>query len=214
MKSHPLKSVLLLLAFTATTQSVARGATVFGFESGLSNGQTSFSGGGLDVSLGSPLIVTEFPTFGSGGGNWFLDSGFGTPVTGYAGKISVSTSGVAGFRLLSMDLWTSNNAGANYAAGSVSLKGILAGGGSVTSVVNVNPTGNAGQDWDTTNDLSAFTGLVFTSVEITLGAGIDYVAIDNLGMEAVAAVPEPSAAWLSLIALGGLLRRRRPDRAH
>lgn len=212
MKTHTSKSILLFIALSAMPLSMASGATVFNFESGFTAGQTSFNGGGLAVSLGGPLVVTEFPTFGSSGGDWFVDSGFGTPVSGNAGNISVSTAGIAGFKLLSMDLWTSNNAGSNFAAGNVTLKGMLAGGGSVSAIVSVNPTGNSGEDWDITNDLSVFSGLVLTSVEFSLGAGIDYLAIDNLGMEAVTTVPEPGSLLLTALPLGAWFLRRRVNR--
>lgn len=79
----------------------------------------------------------------------------------------------------------------------------------MSGVVDVTPSGNGGLDWDTTNDLSVFSGLVITSLEISLGMGINYVAIDNLNMESVATVPEPTSFLLTMLAFGGCFLRRR-----
>jgi hypothetical protein len=212
MKIHHCKTtltLLTLLTLLAASLSSLRGATVFTFESGFSSGQTSFTQGDLTVSLGSPLLVTEFSTFGSGEGDWFIDSGFGAPVSGSVGSISVSTTAISGFELLGMDFWTSNDGGGTYASGNVTLTGLLASGGSVTSVIAVTPAGNGGLDWDTSIDLSVFSGKTLTSVEISLGAGINYLAIDNLAMQSVAAVPEPVTALLGGVGMCALLRRRR-----
>ncbi len=208
-----MKTALSLIAFLSLPLAAVRGATVFTFESGFTAGQTTFTQGDLTVFLGGQLMVTEFPTFGSGEGDWFIDTGYGMPVSGDAGSISVTTTAIAGFRLLGMDLWTSNDGGNNYAAGNVTLTGLLANGGSVSTVVAVTPTGDGGSDWDTTIDLSVFAGKTLTSLEISLGPEINNIGIDNLSMESVAAVPEPSG-HLALLALGstGLLTRRRLKR--
>lgn len=209
-----MKTTLSLIAFLTLPLAAVRGATVFTFESGFTAGQTSFTQGDLTVSLGGQLVVTEFPTYGSGEGDWFIDSGFGMPVSGNAGSISVTTTAISGFRLLGMDLWTSNDGGDTYTAGNVTLTGWFADGGSVSTVLAVTPTGNGGLDWDTSIDLSAFAGKTLTSLEISLGPEINNIGIDNLSMESVAAVPEPSGQ-LALLALGsaGILTRRRLKRA-
>ena len=204
-----MKIPLCCIAFLTLSLAAVRGATVFTFESGFTAGQTSFTRGDLTVSLGGPLVLTEFPTFGSGEGDWFMDSGFGVPVAGNAGSISVTTTAIAGFELLGVDLWTSNDGGGTYTAGNITLTGLFAGGGSASAVVAVTPTGNSGLDWDTSIDLSAFAGKTLTSLEISLGAGINYVAIDNLSMGSVAAVPEPGAVLLSALSFGALCLRRR-----
>ncbi len=82
----------------------------------------------------------------------------------------------------------------------------------MSGIVSVNPTGNSGEDRDITNDLSVFSGLVLTSVEFSLGAGIDHLAIDNLGTEALTTVPEPDSLLLTALPLGAWFLRRRVDR--
>lgn len=205
-----MKNAISLAACLIISASAVRAATLFTFESGFIPGQTTFTQGDLSVTLSGGLSVMEFPTFGSGEGDWFIDSGYGLPVAGSAGSIVVSTSSIAGFRLTGLDLWTSNDAGNNFTPGNVTLTGNLAGGGSFSAILAVNPTGNGGLNWDTTNDLSAFSGKTLTSIGISLGTGINYLAIDNLALESVASIPEPGAMALTLLAGGALLLRRKP----
>lgn len=183
-------------------------AVIVGFETGFDEGETTFIADGANFAFDTYLIVTQFATFGSGGGNWFVDSGFGEPRTGSLGAMSITSPGMA-FYFTGVDLWTSNNAGNNYATGSVTIVGTLTDSSTVSTTLTVAPTGNAGLDWDTTNDLSAFSGLALTSVEFILGPGINYLAIDNIGLETVM-IPEPSTTLLlTAFAAFPLLRRRR-----
>ena len=186
--------------------SAANAAVVLSFESGFINGQQAFVADGIDIVLTGDLIVTEFASFGSGGGNWFMDSTYLTSQTGVFGAFTTTTPNKA-FQVTDMHLWTSNDGGGNDATGNINLIGTLFGGGTVSDTITVSPTGFTGADWDTTINLSAFAGLALTSLAFEVTGSIDYVAIDQLS---ITAVPEPSIAVLGagFIAMGIVLFRR------
>jgi hypothetical protein len=208
MTSKPLslRSFAVLSIFTCV--SLAEAAEVLDFESGFTNGQQSFVADGLDIVLTGDLIVTQFASFGSGGGGWFMDSTFGNSQTGNFGAFTTTSPGQA-FEVTDMHLWSSDDGGSNEVTGDINLIGTLLGGGSVTSTITVAPTGVSGNDWDMTTDLSAFSGLALTSLAFEVTGSVNYLAIDKME---ITAVPEPSsfmlgAGFLSLVSV--LIRRGR-----
>ena len=79
----------------------------------------------------------------------------------------------------------------------------------MSQILVVTSTDKGGLDWDICNDLSIFAGKTVTTLNISLGIGLNDVPIDNLALEPMASVPEPSAALLGGLGVLGLLRRRR-----
>ncbi len=148
-----------------------------GFESGYSSGDTSFANSGVTFTLDNTLAIAEFATFGSGGGDFFIDSGYGQSRSGSLG--SVTADAAHSFELTGLDLWTSNDGGNNNSNATIRLIGTKAVGGTVSLDVLVEPTGYTGNDWDTSNDVSAFSGIQLTALEFQLVSGANYLAIDN-----------------------------------
>lgn len=174
------------------------------FTTGYSSGATSFTDDGLNFSLTGYLSVFNSDDCGSGGDDYYVDSGYGSSSAGFIGAIICTTPG-SGFYFTGVDLWTSASQGAINASGIVTIIGTNAlTGATITDLITVQPTGSTGADWDTTNDLSSFSGIALSSVEFHLNdASIDYVAIDNFAVTAVS-VPEPSqfAAFGALCVFG------------
>lgn len=143
-----------------------------------SSGDTSFTSNGVNFSLTNNLRIYRIDTYGSGGGNFFVDTGYGSGVSGNVGSFTVTNAYT--FELTGLHLWTSNDAGNNYSIGTVRLTGTLAGGGTVTQDVLVEPTGITGNDWDTTNTISNFAGQQLISLAFEILSGANYLAIDKL----------------------------------
>lgn len=137
------------------------------------------------------MRVSNAPTFGAGGGNFFIETPFGIASTG--GTISKAGS-VASFKLAGFDAWTSNDQGNTFKAGvNVQFTGNVLGGGTVTQTFTINPTGNAGTQWHfglTFN--STFQAASLTSLQVTIlgtGNAANYIALDNIVFSSTSLLP-------------------------
>jgi len=169
------------------------------------DGQTSFTSGGLNFSLTNFLRITQWDTYGSGSSNFYVDTGFGVGRSGGVGSFTVDAG--SSFELNGLDLWTSNDAGNTDSDATITLTGTLVGGGTVTQSISVQPTGYTGADWDTTNDVSNFAGQAITSLSFTIDSGANFIAIDNLEFTPQLANAAPTIAKAfspNPIAVGGV----------
>ena len=216
--------ITLLVLFSATT---AYAATIFTetFETETVAG-TTFSENILSFGLTGDLIVSQFIGFGCCTSDRFIDSGYGDGgTTGSAGKIQITSPGYS-FRLQSLDAWTSPNDGNVHVTANVTFKGTLKAGGFISEVIEINPTGFTGNDYEHVSFAgTAFDGADITELEIILSAPADFIAIDNfqfigvnptaITFQSLTARPRLLGAGIStlaLLALGLLLvaRWRRP----
>lgn len=182
-KSLPIFTTCLIffLIFPSATQASIE---TFADET---DGATSFSMDGGTFSLTSFLTVEEFSPFGSGGDARYIDSGFGQSRSGSVGTIAVSGAMVS-FQLVTLDAWTSNDGGNNFASGiTVTFTGTRLIGGTISEAIVVTPTGNTGLDWDETLSFSSgiWSGVDLVSLDISIGAGADFIALDDVNFTSV-----------------------------
>lgn len=148
------------------------------------NNATSFSQNSIAFTVSDQLKIRNAPPFGSGSSGFFLDTGIGnggSPV-GSVGSISINTLN-KGFKLISLDCWTSNNDGAagSQSVGSIKFKGTLSAGGTVEVEQHITPTGDIPAGWVKNISFlgTPFEGAILASLSIEIVNGANYVSIDN-----------------------------------
>ena len=116
---------ILVLASISLTISIGMHAQyVETFESGLTNGATSFQAPTGEVfNLTNDFRIYEFPTFGANSSDWFIDTGVleGNDNDPPAQILLADPNKV--FLLDSLYMWTSNDDGANLASGTITMTG-------------------------------------------------------------------------------------------
>jgi MYXO-CTERM domain-containing protein len=189
MYSRRAAFVCALFACFVVPRVAAAQFSIEGFESA-AEGATTRSLVDVDVALTGQLAVrtSALGDFGADPSkNWI-----GTPTvaaSGLVGSIESTTAGV-GFEVKSVYAWTSNNAGGADTPGPVTFTGILPGGGTVSETFAVTPTGFLGTDYDVlVFDSATWGGVTLVELEVTLGTGINYVALDLFEYRAVTISP-------------------------
>jgi Concanavalin A-like lectin/glucanases superfamily/Calx-beta domain len=152
---------------------------------GETNGSKSFSESGASFTATGDWVVRN--STGSNNSNFRFDTGLGNGASsGNVGTIAITTANKA-FRLIGFDGWTSNNDGINFATGTVTVKGNKFGGGSVQTNKTITPTSDASSGWQQNIGFTGTTiaGELFTSIEMIIVSGINYITIDNFKFELV-----------------------------
>lgn len=171
------------------------------------NNATVFAQNGLTFSSSGDLRVRNSINFGSGSSDFFLDTGAGNGASsGNVGSITATTSN-KGFKLLSVDGWTSNNDGSTHATGVVTFRGTRYGGGTVQTNKTITPTNSTGTGWQQNISFigTPLEGEVLSSLEIIIVSGINHIGIDNFRFEIIDLLPEIDVVDASdnAIAFGG-----------
>ncbi len=146
---------------------------------------TGFSERGFNFVSNGELFVSRGNNLGAGGGggtSTALDTRTGNGgSTGSVGSFSINSAGTS-FNLRSIDVYTSNNDGMNGTTGNVNVTftGAKAdGSGSVSYTATIATI--VGDNYQTVNFTgTAFENVQILSVSVTLGTGINYVALDNI----------------------------------
>ncbi len=171
---------LLFILFGAS-QIIAQSFTD-NFESEMT-GATTFSEGGVSFTTNGSINIGFFANAGFGGaaGPPANDSKFleAFNATGNVGEIILTTPSRV-FQLETMAIWLSTiPSGDQSQAGTITFNGTPAAGGAVIPVTfNINPPNS--NSWEVIDfDGTALGGVNLSKVEVTLGSGIQYMAIDN-----------------------------------
>ncbi len=158
---------------------------------GETTGGTTFSQNSIAFNATNALKVEFSNGFGSGSSSYWLGTVAGNGGnSGSVGKIVATTANTA-FRIYQIDAWTSNNDGSVHASGNVTFTGTLFGGGTVTTTILVTPTASNGTGWDNLSFVGTpLENQNLTELEIILGAGLNYIGLDNFCFTAVSTAPE------------------------
>lgn len=151
-------------------------------------------------SVTSPLAVTQVTNIGCCPSNYFLLA----TGTGNVGSFAYTNSGIGGFILQAMDVWTSSNGGNNYTVGNVTFTGTRPDGTTVSHTFTITPTGDTGTDFDNiTFSGTPLANEVLRSVAVNIASPLNYIQIDNLkfglGSQGVLSVSDVSQAESSNI---------------
>lgn len=201
--------LIAALGFFPVIISNLTAAVTVSFESGFNINDTTFNADGGSFTFDNHLVITRFDGFGSGGGNWFVDSGFGVARSGSVGSLNITSANLA-FYVTSLDLWTSNDRGNTNATGQVTLIGKRPDLTTISTTILVQPTGFSGNDWDTSNNILAFSNVPLISLDFQIGSGLNYIAVDRIALQTVV-IPEPNTAALAIAAAALSLVYRRRD---
>ncbi|MEM1217085.1 MAG: hypothetical protein AAGJ82_15430, partial [Bacteroidota bacterium] len=125
------------------------------------------------------MEIGEFITGGSSGSDRFLDTGAGDGgSSGNVGEISITTPSKV-FELLEVDLWPSADDGTSRVAGDVMFLGTKPDGTTVSHTFTVPNSGSFAWEEGLSFAGTPFAGTQLTKVAVSLGAGVNYVAIDD-----------------------------------
>ena len=163
---------------------------------GETNNALTFSQNGINFNSSGHLKVRNASNFGSGSSHFFLDTGIGngpTPI-GSAGSLTITTPNL-GFKVIAIDVWTSNNDGAvnSQSASSIKFKGTKSDGtGTVEVTKAITPSGDIPGGWVQNVSFSStpLEGVALNGLEILIVSGANYVSLDNFSYVTVNTDPE------------------------
>lgn len=149
------------------------------FETEIPNA-TTFSEGGVVFGVTGNWRVAQSTGFGCCTSDRFLDTGLNDGgSSGSVGQVTVSTLGKA-FQVQELDAWSSNNDGNSFAVGNAIFIGTRPNGTTISYATDINPTGDAGTDFEHFNFAATpLNGVTLIALEIQLVSGINYISIDN-----------------------------------
>lgn len=200
MKSAIVASVLIITAVSAATPLCAETILVDFEDISVPRGGNSIGGDRVsngiffDSSTNHTHIINGFNNADNGSTNLAVDD--------WAGANTLAFSAVEGsiFSLLKLDIGEWSGV-ANDHALTVEVIGLINGGGSIVSTLSMDGEfdGSGPQDDFQTETFIGWNNLTSVSMQGFGGFRGSAFAIDNV---VVATIPEPSAIWLCLFALG------------
>lgn len=137
----------------------------------------AFAENGNMFTTALPLRVFQSNNFGCCPSNFFMDA----TGTGNVGSVQYTNSGVGGFVLQEVDMWTSSNSGGTFAVGDVTITGTTPNGTNISHTFTVTPTNNTGTGFQhKTFSGTSLDNQVLRSFSVTNVSPINYLQIDNL----------------------------------
>ncbi len=138
---------------------------------------TAFSENGNNFTTVSPMMVFQSNSFGCCPSSFFLTA----TGTGNVGGINYTNSGIGGFIVQEMDVWTSSNGGNNLAVGNATFTGTRPDGSTVSHTFLITPTNDTGTGFEH----KSFAGTplanqVLRSLSVSIASPLNYIQIDNL----------------------------------
>lgn len=138
---------------------------------------TAFSENGNNFTTISPMMVFQSGSFGCCPSSFFLTA----TGSGNVGGINFTNSGIGGFIVQEMDVWTSSNGGNNLAVGNATFTGTRPDGTTVSHTFLITPTNDTGTGFEH----KSFAGTplanqVLRSLSVSIASPLNYIQIDNL----------------------------------
>lgn len=138
---------------------------------------TAFSENGNNFTTVSPMMVFQSSNIGCCPSSFFLIA----TGTGNVGGINYTNSGIGGFIVQEMDVWTSSNGGNNLAVGNATFTGTRPDGSTVSHTFLITPTNDTGTGFEH----KSFAGTplanqALRSLSVSIASPLNYIQIDNL----------------------------------